>query len=129
MTESPARDLDIVLVGATGFVGRLTAQHLRDHAPAGLRIGLAGRSRAKLDTLAADTAHYAAKAGVTVTKVAIGDARGRWGSCAGDGVIRYSWRLILAPREVLDYVAAHEVAHLAHMDHSPAFWAARPPAA
>ena len=54
MTESPARDLDIVLVGATGFVGRVTAQHLRDHAPAGLRIGLAGRSRAKLDTLAAE---------------------------------------------------------------------------
>lgn len=53
MTDtSTARDIDVVLVGATGFVGRLTAGHLRDHAPSGLRIALAGRSRAKLDALA-----------------------------------------------------------------------------
>ncbi|MGE9782151.1 saccharopine dehydrogenase NADP-binding domain-containing protein [Janibacter sp. G368] len=49
-----ARDLDVVLVGATGFVGRLTAAHLRDHAPDGLRVALAGRSRDKLDALAAE---------------------------------------------------------------------------
>ena len=79
--------------------------------------------RTAFDTLAADTAHYAAKAGVTVTKVAIGDARGRWGSCAGDGVIRYSWRLILAPGWVRRATAAHEVAHRVHMHHGPAFHA------
>uniref|UniRef100_UPI0035C7A9CE M48 family metallopeptidase n=1 Tax=Citreimonas sp. TaxID=3036715 RepID=UPI0035C7A9CE len=44
-------------------------------------------------------------------------------SCTADGGLMYSWRLILAPPEVLDYVAAHEVAHLAQMNHSPAFWA------
>jgi predicted metal-dependent hydrolase len=80
------------------------------------------RARA-LETLAAETAHYAAKAGVTVSKVAIGDARGRWGSCAGDGTIRYSWRLILAPAWVRRATVAHEVAHRVHMDHSPAFHA------
>ena len=55
-----ARDLDVVLVGATGFVGRLTAAHLRDHAPDGLRVALAGRSRDKLDALAAELGDAAA---------------------------------------------------------------------
>lgn len=79
--------------------------------------------RTALDQLADDTAYYAAKAGVSVTKVAIGDARGRWGSCAVDGVIRYSWRLILAPGWVRRATVAHEVAHRVHMNHSPAFHA------
>ena len=50
------------------------------------------------------------------------DTRSRWGSCSTDGNLMFSWRLILAPRQVLDYVAAHEVAHLVHMDHSSRFW-------
>ena len=51
------------------------------------------------------------------------DTRSRWGSCTSDGRLMFSWRLAMAPPLVLDYVAAHEVAHLAHMDHSPRFWA------
>ena len=58
------------------------------------------------------------------TALAVRDTRSRWGSCTHDGRLMYSWRLAMAPPEVLDYVAAHEVAHLAHMDHSPRFWAA-----
>ncbi|MSU89594.1 DUF45 domain-containing protein [Rhodobacteraceae bacterium 2CG4] len=50
------------------------------------------------------------------------DTRSRWGSCTAQGNIMLSWRLVLAPSEVLDYVAAHEVAHLAEMNHSPAYW-------
>ncbi|MCF3974010.1 M48 family metallopeptidase [Paracoccus salsus] len=50
------------------------------------------------------------------------DTRSRWGSCTADGRLMFSWRLAMAPPEVLDYVAAHEVAHLAHMDHSGRFW-------
>ena len=50
------------------------------------------------------------------------DTRSRWGSCAASGRLMFSWRLAMAPPAVLDYVAAHEVAHLRHMDHSPAFW-------
>lgn len=73
--------------------------------------------------LEADTRHYAALAGVTVAAVGVGDPRGRWGSCAHDGTIRYSWRLVLAPPEVRRATAAHEVAHRVHMDHSPAFHA------
>lgn len=50
------------------------------------------------------------------------DTRSRWGSCSAKGNLNFSWRLIFAPSFVLDYVVAHEVAHLVHLDHSPAFW-------
>jgi len=79
--------------------------------------------REALRLLSEDSAHYAALAGVTVAKVAIGDARGRWGSCASSGAIRYNWRLALAPRAVRRATAAHEVAHRVHMNHSAAFHA------
>lgn len=79
--------------------------------------------REALRLLSDDTAHYAALAGVTVSKVTVGDARGQWGSCASIGVIRYSWRLILAPVAVRRATAAHEVAHRVHMNHAPAFHA------
>ncbi|WP_338419521.1 M48 family metallopeptidase [Sphingomonas suaedae] len=75
--------------------------------------------RTALDTLSAETADYAALSGVSVSKVAVGDPKGRWGSCASSGVIRYSWRLILAPPEVRRATVAHEVAHRTHMNHGP----------
>lgn len=55
--------------------------------------------------------------------IRIGDARSRWGSCSSAGVLSFSWRLVLAPPHVLDYLAAHEVAHLAEMNHGHRFWA------
>lgn len=55
--------------------------------------------------------------------ITLRDTRSRWGSCTARGTLNFSWRLILAPSFVLDYLAAHEVAHLVHLDHSPAFWA------
>lgn len=79
--------------------------------------------RQALEVMSAETADYARAAGVTVTKVAIGDPKGRWGSCASTGVIRYSWRLILAPPDVRRATVAHEVAHRVHMNHSAAFHA------
>jgi predicted metal-dependent hydrolase len=72
--------------------------------------------------LEAATRRYAAMLGVTVNRVAVRDQTSRWGSCTSDGVLSYSWRLILAPSHVLDYLAAHEVAHLVEMNHSRAFW-------
>lgn len=59
----------------------------------------------------------------TPVRVSIADTRSRWGSCSPHNrSIRYSWRVVMAPPEVLDYLAAHEVAHLVHADHSPAYW-------
>jgi predicted metal-dependent hydrolase len=77
---------------------------------------------------------HAKRLGKAMPSVAIMDARARWGSCrpprtrgfgaaAEVGRIRYSWRLVLAPHAVLDYVAAHECAHLIEANHSPRFWA------
>ena len=79
--------------------------------------------REALRVLSAETAEFAARAGVGVTKVAIGDPRARWGSCTSSGVIRYSWRLILAPAFVRRATVAHEVAHRVHMNHGPEFHA------
>lgn len=87
--------------------------------------------RRALEVLGERTAHYAGALGRPVPPVSIGDARGRWGSCrpprlgpkADHGSIRYSWRLVLAPYSVADYVAAHECAHLVEANHGPRFWA------
>lgn len=81
-----------------------------------------------LRRLADRTAVHAARLRQPAPTVAVADAKGRWGSCkqAGPGraaAIRYSWRLILAPAPVLDYVAAHEAAHLIEGNHGPGFWA------
>lgn len=76
-----------------------------------------------LTLLSKETAEFAARAGVRVTRVSIGDPRSRWGSCASSGAIRYSWRLILMPPHVRRATVAHEVAHRVHMDHSPRFHA------
>lgn len=74
--------------------------------------------------LEAETRVVAARAGVSVGRVTIGDPRSRWGSCSARGDIRYAWRLVLAPPFVLASTVAHEVAHRLHMDHSAAFHAA-----
>jgi len=65
---------------------------------------------------------YAQEIGRDFGRITLRDTRSRWGSCSQDGNLMFSWRLIMAPVDVLDYVAAHEVAHLDRMDHSPAFW-------
>lgn len=71
--------------------------------------------------LLADTMAAAARAGVHVAAVSVGDAETRWGSCSSSGAIRYSWRLVLAPEHVRRWVVAHEVAHRLHMNHGAAF--------
>ena len=65
---------------------------------------------------------YAAELGVKVKRLSIRDQSSRWGSCTSAGSLSFSWRLILAPPFVLDYLAAHEVAHLVEMNHSARFW-------
>lgn len=90
-------------------------------AQAGVRLGAHLREQARIQlTESAD--FYAARLGRGYSRLALRDTRSRWGSCSSDGRLMFSWRLILAPPTVLNYVAAHEVAHLAEMNHSPAFW-------
>lgn len=93
-----------------------------DPAQAAARVAAWLKVRAR-DRLVAASDHYAAQIGRQVGQVSLRDTRSRWGSCTAQGRLMYSWRLIMAPPRVLDYVAAHEVAHLVEMNHSPAFWA------
>jgi predicted metal-dependent hydrolase len=65
---------------------------------------------------------FARRIGQRVARVTVRDPKGRWGSCSHRGRLSFSWRLILAPEWVLDYVIAHEVAHLVEMNHGPRFW-------
>jgi len=94
----------------------------------GPREGIEGRVRRWLEAEAlrlasADLLHYCARAGQPLPRLALSRARRRWGSCSSSGVIRINWRLIMAPDHVRRSVVAHEVAHMTHFDHSPAFHA------
>lgn len=75
------------------------------------------------EIFAEDLEFYCARAGTDLPRLAVGDARRRWGSCSGRQSIRLSWRLVMAPPHVRRSVVAHEVAHLRHMDHSKRFYA------
>ena len=97
----------LCVAGAAPHVARRVADFLKREA----RRDLEAASRAA-----------AAQAGVTFKRVSLRDPSSRWGSCSTTGVLSYSWRLILAPPFVLDYLAAHEVAHLVEMNHSRRFW-------
>ena len=97
----------LLLPGAAHHIQRRLTDWLKKQALAELRIA---------------TSTYASAMGVTYKRIAVRDQKSRWGSCTTDGTLSYSWRLILAPPFVLDYVAAHEVAHLREMNHGPKFW-------
>ena len=90
-----------------------------EHAARRLTDWLVDQARADLD---AAVARHARKLGVCVRRLCLRDPTTRWGSCSVSGLLSFSWRLILAPPNVLDYVAAHEVAHLREMNHGPQFW-------
>ncbi len=92
-----------------------------DPARAGVRVQAMLKTLAR-DALAEASDRYAAKVGKSYNKITLRDTRSRWGSCTSRKDLMYSWRLIMAPPEVLEYVAAHEVAHLVEMNHSDAFW-------
>lgn len=98
-------------IGVPGPAGRTATR---------LEAWLKARAR---DRLSAASDRYAAQLGRRYSRITLRDTRSRWGSCSSNAALSYSWRLIMAPPEVLDYVAAHEVAHLSEMNHSPAFWA------
>jgi predicted metal-dependent hydrolase len=79
------------------------------------------RDQARVD-LTSRTFHHAANLDCQPKRISVRDQSTRWGSCSSNGTISFSWRLIFAPSFVLDYVAAHETAHLREMNHGPRFW-------
>ena len=100
---------EILVGGDAAFLSRRVSEFLRTAALRAMRALVAEKS---------------SRLGRAATRVTVKDTRSRWGSCSARGVISFSWRLVMAPPFVQDYVAAHEVAHLAHMNHGPRFWAA-----
>lgn len=98
---------EILVPGDAGFMQRRVREWLKHYA----RKVIHAMATAK-----------ATLAGVRFRRITVRDTRSRWGSCSHDGNLSFSWRLIFAPRQVLEYVVCHEVAHLRHMDHSPSFW-------
>ena len=91
----------------------------REHLHRRLQDWLKKQARADLEDA---VFYYAELLNVRPTSIRLRDPKGRWGSCSSHGSLSFSWRLILAPPMVLDYLAAHEVAHLREMNHSAAFW-------
>jgi len=87
------------------------ARRVRDHLVCLARQELSRRARL-----------CAARIGRPLARVGVRDTKSRWGSCSAKGAISFSWRLVLMPEAVMDYVVAHEVAHLAEMNHGPRFW-------
>jgi predicted metal-dependent hydrolase len=100
-------DGEILVRGDAAFLAR----RVRDHLVKLARQEFGRRARG-----------CAARIGRSVVRVAVRDTKSRWGSCSSTGNLSFSWRLILAPEAVIDYVVAHEVAHLAEMNHGPRFW-------
>jgi predicted metal-dependent hydrolase len=87
------------------------ARRVRDHLVRLVREDLTRRARCR-----------AAQIGRPVARIVVRDTKSRWGSCSSAGALSFSWRLVFAPEAVVDYVVAHEVAHLVEMNHGPRFW-------
>ncbi|MDQ2089760.1 M48 family metallopeptidase [Marimonas arenosa] len=123
--ELPFRGQTLSVVSGPGRAVRLGSREIAvPGAPdrVGARV-LGFLKEAARARLAEASDRHAAALGRSYARLTLRDTRSRWGSCSAHGGLMYSWRLIMAPDSVLDYVAAHEVAHLEEMNHSAQFWA------
>jgi predicted metal-dependent hydrolase len=91
-----------------------------EHAGRRIATFLKKEARADLERL---VKFHAGAIGAKVASITMKDTRSRWGSCSSQGNLSFSWRILMAPPMVIDYLAAHEVAHLKEMNHGPRFWA------
>lgn len=99
--------------------GKIHVSTSRDDPTTNLKRWLIEEARLAIEPL---STAKASEIGKKITKIDLRDTSTRWGSCSTDKRLMFSWRLIMAPDYVLDYVIGHEVAHLKHMDHSKKFW-------
>lgn len=121
--KDAARGTGIVTISPPLRAGQPPEIHVRgttETAPRRLRDWLVKEAASDLDAI---VHRYAQRLGLRPKRLSLRDQSSRWGSCSSTGVLSFSWRLILAPPHVLEYVAVHEVAHLAEMNHGPRFWA------
>ncbi|MDZ7823481.1 MAG: SprT family zinc-dependent metalloprotease [Ahrensia sp.] len=98
----------LVVFGERSFLTRRIADYLKKEA------------KHEIEAL---VAHHTGKVGRKATSITFRDTTSRWGSCTSDGKLSFSWRIMMAPPSVINYLVAHEVAHLKEMNHSPRFWA------
>jgi predicted metal-dependent hydrolase len=120
LTGRARRGRVVALERAPCGMARLSVSGAPEHAPRRLRDWLAAEAGRDLDER---VQWHAANLGLRPKRIVVRDQVSRWGSCSTTGKLSFSWRLVLAPPSILDYVAAHEVAHLAEMNHGPRFWA------
>jgi predicted metal-dependent hydrolase len=99
--------------------GTLWVSGQAEHVPRRVRDYLVRHAR---DSIVPRAHAHARTLGKRVTRVTVRDTRSRWGSCSSSGALSFSWRLVLAPEQVLDYVVVHEVAHMVELNHSDRFW-------
>ena len=117
------REIDAFVAAKKAWIEEKSALALA-RPKAGIDPGLEAQCRARArEILPGKTAYFAARMGVAPAKVNITGAKTRWGSCSGKGNLNFSWRLMLAGEDEIDYVVVHELAHLREMNHSPRFWA------
>lgn len=109
----------VEMAATAGKLPQLVVSGRLEHASRRLKDWLLDQARADLD---ACVSRHSQMLGVRARSISLRDQTSRWGSCTAGGLLSFSWRLILAPAHVLDYVAAHEVAHLLEMNHGPRFW-------
>lgn len=107
-THGMAGERPLYVAGGAEHVARRIADYLKREARA---------------DLAAAVALHAGRLGVSAGPIRLKDTKSRWGSCTAEGELSFSWRIVMAPPHVLDYLAAHEVAHIREMNHSHRFWA------
>jgi predicted metal-dependent hydrolase len=128
--KTPLRGVDHTIVhrpGERGVVWTEIGAHgplicvsgEKPHIERRVRDFLKREARKDIETA---VARHARRLSVAPRRITLRDTVSRWGSCSSTGALNFSWRLILAPPEILDYLAAHEVAHIVHMNHSPIFW-------
>lgn len=113
---------DVVRSGDQLLVGLSSRSRLPEEQQV-KRLVCAWFQQQALALLKAKTTAAAARLGVKHSGVTIKATRSKWGHCTAQGAIQYNWQILLAPESVVDYLVAHEVSHLLHHNHSPAFWA------
>ena len=120
--EIPVEDKPRMIVAGSGATAKFADGAIEAPEGSAAPAVMALLKELARERLVAAAKRYSPAVGKEFRRLTLKDTRSRWGSCSAEGNLMFSWRLIMAPPSVLEYVAAHEVTHLMHMNHSRAFW-------